>query len=103
MVMVEAKKTMAMAARRSFQSQLRFFKVHRSATMFDVVNPATGQTIAELPDDSAEEVAAKFGVLAAGQKRWKAVPLAERRVSFCIKDKKNCVYQKTSPTNCSES
>jgi hypothetical protein len=24
--------------------------------MFDVVNPATGQTIAELPDDSAEEV-----------------------------------------------
>ncbi|CAM6038858.1 unnamed protein product [Sphagnum compactum] len=79
MVMVEAKKTMAMAARRSFQSQLRFFKVHRSATMFDVLNPATGQTIAELPDDSAEEVAAKFGVLAAGQKRWKAVPLAERR------------------------
>jgi hypothetical protein len=59
MVMVEAKKTMAMAARRSFQSQLRFFKVHRSghrATMFDVLNPATGQTIAELPDDSAEEV-----------------------------------------------
>jgi len=47
--------------------------------MFDVLNPATGQTIAELPDDSAEEVAAKFGVLAAGQKRWKAVPLAERR------------------------
>jgi hypothetical protein len=24
--------------------------------MFDVLNPATGQTIAELPDDSAEEV-----------------------------------------------
>jgi hypothetical protein len=56
MLMVEAKKTMAVAARRSFQSQLRFFKVHRSATMFDVLNPATGQTIAELPDDSAEEV-----------------------------------------------
>jgi hypothetical protein len=34
------------------------------------------------------QVAAKFGVLAAGQKRWKAVPLAERRVSFCIKTKK---------------
>jgi acyl-CoA reductase-like NAD-dependent aldehyde dehydrogenase len=56
----------------------RGFKVERSK-MFEVVNPATGKVMGELPEEGKEEVAAKFEALAAGQKRWRTVPVAERR------------------------
>ncbi|CAM6114719.1 unnamed protein product [Calypogeia fissa] len=48
-------------------------------TVFEVVNPTTGRAIAEVPDDSPQDVAAKFERLAAGQKMWDAVPVFERR------------------------
>ncbi len=44
-----------------------------------VQNPATEETIAEVPEDGAREIAAKFAALAEGQKRWARMPLAERR------------------------
>lgn len=37
----------------------RDFKVQRSA-VFEVVNPSTCKVIGELPEDSSEEVRAKF-------------------------------------------
>lgn len=65
----------ALRVRASF---IRTFKVQRSP-VFDIINPATGKVIGELPEDGAEEVDAKFQTLVAGQKRWRAVPVAERR------------------------
>lgn len=56
----------------------RGFKVER-LDMFDVVNPATGKVIGELLIESKDEVVSKFEALAAGQKKWRSVPLVERR------------------------
>ncbi|BBN01846.1 hypothetical protein MPTK1_2g10740 [Marchantia polymorpha subsp. ruderalis] len=62
----------------SLQQIRRMITVSRP-TLFDVVNPATGKTIAELPDDSPQDVAEKFQRLSGGQRRWNDVPVFERR------------------------
>jgi len=69
---------MAMARAALLRRGTRGFKVERS-TMFEVVNPATGKVMGELPEEGKAEVTAKFEDLAAGQKRWRTVPVAERR------------------------
>jgi acyl-CoA reductase-like NAD-dependent aldehyde dehydrogenase len=46
----------------------------------EVVNPATGERIADLPSDDAASVAAKFTRAKAAQPRWAAEPL-ERRLA----------------------
>jgi acyl-CoA reductase-like NAD-dependent aldehyde dehydrogenase len=46
--------------------------------MLKVMNPATGALIQDLPDDSAPEIAAKFGAAMEAQKAWAAEPLAKR-------------------------
>ena len=43
-----------------------------------VTNPATGEIIREVPEDSAESIRKKFDDLAKGQKEWSKVPLVER-------------------------
>jgi acyl-CoA reductase-like NAD-dependent aldehyde dehydrogenase len=46
--------------------------------MLTVHNPATGTTLAELPEDTADSVAAKFIAARAAQPAWAAQPLAKR-------------------------
>ena len=46
--------------------------------MLNVINPANGRVIAELPQDSAESVAAKYRAARAEQPAWAATPLATR-------------------------
>lgn len=43
-----------------------------------VTNPATGEIIGEVSEDSAESIRKKFDDLAKGQQEWSKVPLAER-------------------------
>ena len=75
MAMAMARRTMKDRATTFFT---RAFKIDR-ATLFDVINPATSKVIAELPEDNKEDVGCKFETLEAGQRAWRAVPLAERR------------------------
>jgi len=49
-------------------------------TLLSVYNPATGQLIAELPQDNTASVAAKAGRARTAQAAWAKVPLAERKV-----------------------
>ncbi len=51
-------------------------------TLLSVYNPATGQLITELAQDSAVSVAAKAGQAQAAQAAWAKVPLSERKA--CI-------------------
>ena len=44
----------------------------------NVTNPATGAVIGEIPEDTAESIAAKFKAARAAQPAWAAVPLPER-------------------------
>ncbi len=46
--------------------------------MLKITNPANGQTIAELPDDDAAAIAAKYRAARAAQPGWAATPLAQR-------------------------
>ncbi|MFN7571911.1 MAG: aldehyde dehydrogenase family protein [Betaproteobacteria bacterium] len=46
--------------------------------MLHITNPANGTVIAELPQDSADGVAAKFTAARAAQRAWAATPLAHR-------------------------
>ncbi len=46
--------------------------------MLNIVNPANGRVIAELPKDTAESVAAKYRAARAAQPKWAATPLATR-------------------------
>jgi acyl-CoA reductase-like NAD-dependent aldehyde dehydrogenase len=46
--------------------------------MLNVMNPATGALIQELPEDSSPEIAAKFGAAVPAQKAWAGEPLARR-------------------------
>ena len=46
--------------------------------MLNIVNPANGRVIAELPQDSADSVAAKYRAARAEQPGWAATPLATR-------------------------
>ena len=46
--------------------------------MLKISNPANGQVIAELPDDDAGTIAAKFHAARAAQPAWAAVPIAQR-------------------------
>jgi len=46
--------------------------------MLKINNPANGQTIAELPDDSAETIAAKCRAARTAQPSWAATPIAQR-------------------------
>jgi acyl-CoA reductase-like NAD-dependent aldehyde dehydrogenase len=46
--------------------------------MLTVHNPATGTTLAELPEDTADSVAAKFIAARAAQSAWAAQPLVKR-------------------------
>ena len=47
-------------------------------SMLTVRNPATGATIAELPQDDARSIAAKYGAAHAAQPAWAALPLQTR-------------------------
>ena len=51
-------------------------------TLLSVYNPATGQLIAELPQDNTASIAAKAGQARTAQTAWVKVPLAERKA--CI-------------------
>ncbi|KAL2643869.1 hypothetical protein R1flu_011456 [Riccia fluitans] len=62
----------------SLQQIRRMITVSRPR-LFDVVNPATGIKIAELPDDSPQDVSEKLERLSGGQKWWNALPVHERR------------------------
>ncbi len=44
----------------------------------DIINPATGETIASLDADQQQSLDAKMAILQAGQKKWMQVPLQER-------------------------
>ena len=44
----------------------------------DIINPATGETIASLDTDHQQSLDAKLAILKAGQKKWMEVPLQER-------------------------
>jgi acyl-CoA reductase-like NAD-dependent aldehyde dehydrogenase len=46
--------------------------------MLTVLNPATGVTIAELPADTPDSVAAKYRAALSAQASWAARPLDER-------------------------
>ena len=46
--------------------------------MLSIINPANGRVIAELPDDTAESVAAAYARARAAQPRWADQPLAGR-------------------------
>ncbi len=46
--------------------------------MLKISNPANGRTIAELPDDDAAAIAAKYRAASAAQPAWAAMPLAQR-------------------------
>jgi acyl-CoA reductase-like NAD-dependent aldehyde dehydrogenase len=46
----------------------------------NVTNPATGTVIGEIPEDTAESIAAKFRAARAAQPGWAAVPIQERIV-----------------------
>ncbi len=46
--------------------------------MLSIINPADGRVIAELPDDTAESVAAAYARARAAQPRWADQPLAGR-------------------------
>ena len=46
--------------------------------MLSIINPADGRVIAELPDDTAESVAAGYARARAAQPRWADQPLAGR-------------------------
>jgi len=46
--------------------------------MLNILNPANGRVIAELPTDTAESVAAKYRAARAEQPKWAATPLATR-------------------------
>ena len=48
-------------------------------SMLIVQDPATGATIAEVPDDTAHSIAAKYLAARAAQPVWAAVPLSTRR------------------------
>lgn len=43
-----------------------------------IINPADGQTITDIAEDSREQITAKYEKLKAGQKEWASRPLAER-------------------------
>jgi acyl-CoA reductase-like NAD-dependent aldehyde dehydrogenase len=51
-------------------------------TQFTITNPATGETLVELPTDDAASVAAHYARARAAQAAWAARPLAERQA--CI-------------------
>jgi acyl-CoA reductase-like NAD-dependent aldehyde dehydrogenase len=46
--------------------------------MLQIANPANGAVIAELPEDTAAAIAARFAAARAAQPSWAAVPLAQR-------------------------
>ena len=46
--------------------------------MMQIVNPATGEIIREIKEDTKESVAQKFQALRSAQPAWKAVPLTDR-------------------------
>jgi acyl-CoA reductase-like NAD-dependent aldehyde dehydrogenase len=46
--------------------------------MLTIINPADGSTITQLPEDTAESVAAKYRAARAAQPAWAAVALAEK-------------------------
>jgi len=50
--------------------------------MLNIVNPANGRVIAELPEDTAESVAAKYRAARAAQPQWAATPLTTRQVAI---------------------
>ena len=58
-----------------------------------VLNPATGELIAELPADDAASVRVKYEAARAAQPAWAAVPLAERRA--CIERFREAVVRET--------
>lgn len=43
-----------------------------------IINPATAETIREIPEDTPESVGEKYNVLRAGQRQWAKLPLSER-------------------------
>jgi acyl-CoA reductase-like NAD-dependent aldehyde dehydrogenase len=54
----------------------------RGGARLAIVNPATGEPLREVAEDSAEAVARKFARAAKGQKAWAALPLAERKAAI---------------------
>ena len=58
-----------------------------------VLNPATGELVAELPADDGASVKAKYDAARAAQPAWAAVPLAERRE--CIERFRQAVVRET--------
>jgi len=48
----------------------------------NVTNPATGQVIGAVAEDTAETIAAKYAAARAAQPRWAAVPLEERLLAL---------------------
>jgi acyl-CoA reductase-like NAD-dependent aldehyde dehydrogenase len=51
--------------------------------MLTINNPATGATIAQLPADDAQSIAAKYRAARVAQPRWAATPLAIRLDALC--------------------
>ncbi len=45
-------------------------------SMLTVRNPASGETVAELPQDDAQSIAAKYSAARAAQPAWAATPSA---------------------------
>ncbi|KAJ7533555.1 hypothetical protein O6H91_13G054500 [Diphasiastrum complanatum] len=65
----------------SFQRiSCRFASTYRH--MFEIVNPATGKSIAEMQEDYGEDVIRKFEFLAAGQKKWNLTPVSQRKAAM---------------------
>ncbi len=54
----------------------------RGGARLSVVNPANGQPLRAVAEDSADAVARKYARAAKGQKAWAAIPLAERKAAL---------------------
>ena len=54
----------------------------RGGARLSIVNPATGEELRTLAEDTPEAVARKFARAARGPKEWARVPLAERQAAI---------------------
>jgi acyl-CoA reductase-like NAD-dependent aldehyde dehydrogenase len=59
-------------------SEVRTRELRGEQEMLMVRDPANGSTIAELPQDDAQSIAAKYGAARAAQPAWAALPLQTR-------------------------
>jgi succinate-semialdehyde dehydrogenase/glutarate-semialdehyde dehydrogenase len=68
-----------------------------SEAIFDVTNPANGQTLATLPDAGREEMQRAIDAAAAAQEEWGATPAHEAREDHAPRRRPYARKKSTSP------